>query len=150
MIHTNLSHSEVYRILHPSFERSFDFLSTLSVQNFKPGVFEIDGKNIFIILSERNGIKKEDARLETHRKYIDIQYLIESNETMGWKDYHQCKNVLSPYDDSKDIEFYHDAPSSFFKLIPGELVIFFPNDAHAPMIGGGLIKKAVVKILAHQ
>ena len=46
----------------------------------------------------------------------------------------------------KDVMFYDDEPSTYFTLGEGEIGIFFPQDAHAPLVGDGRVKKAVVKV----
>ena len=52
----------------------------------------------------------------------------------------------APYDESKDIIFYHDQPTSYVDLLPGDFVILFPEDSHAPFIGDGSpISKLIVK-----
>ena len=53
----------------------------------------------------------------------------------------------APYDESKDIIFYHDQPTSYVDLLPGDFVILFPEDGHAPFVGDGSpISKLIVKV----
>jgi len=54
--------------------------------------------------------------------------------------------ISKPYDSRKDVMFYHDTPSTFAKLVPGQFAIFFPEDGHAPCLGKGEIRKIVAKI----
>ena len=42
--------------------------------------------------------------------------------------------------------FYDDEPSTYFALKAGEAAIFFPDDAHAPLVGDGHVKKCVIKV----
>lgn len=86
------------------------------------------------------------AKSEAHKKYIDIQYCISGIETMGWKSLDDCKNPSEGYNNERDVTFYEDRPDTYFELNPGQFVIFFPEDMHAPMIGNGLIKKLVIKV----
>ena len=44
------------------------------------------------------------------------------------------------------IGFFNDQPKSWTPVSAGSFVIFFPQDAHAPLVGGGEIHKAVLKI----
>ncbi|RPH92172.1 MAG: DUF386 domain-containing protein, partial [Calditrichaeota bacterium] len=91
--------------------------------------------------------ERSAARLEAHRKYIDIQYIISGADEMGWKAVKECQNIDAAYDEGKDIEFYRDVPMLWKTVPAGSFAIFFPNDAHAPMVGQGEIHKAVVKVL---
>ena len=55
--------------------------------------------------------------------------------------------TLSPFDAEEDIRFFADRPQLFVGIRPGQFGVFGPEDAHAPMIGRGRIKKAVVKVM---
>ena len=89
--------------------------------------------------------ERSEARLEAHRKYIDIQYVIAGVEEMGWNARIRCQQPHGQYDAEKDIEFFADTPNSYVTVHPGEFVIFFPDDAHAPLIGRGEVHKVVIK-----
>ena len=86
------------------------------------------------------------AEFECHNNYIDIQYVFGGVETVGYKSRLTCVEPRGAYDAKKDVLFYEDAPDFFFKLYPGQFGIYFPDDAHAPMIGEGKIRKVVMKI----
>jgi YhcH/YjgK/YiaL family protein len=94
------------------------------------------------------GKTREAARLECHRKYIDIQLVLEGDEEMGWKPLADCLNPVSDYSAEKDIQFFHDAPASWVAVPPEHFTIFFPEDAHAPLVArqGGMIRKVIFKI----
>jgi YhcH/YjgK/YiaL family protein len=108
---------------------------------------QIDGQNVYANFSFGQGKKMQDARLEAHRRYIDIQYLIEGSEEIGWKHLDRSMEIQSPYNEEKDLILYADHPQSWVKLVPGEFVIFFPEDAHAPNVSDAMIRKVVVKVL---
>lgn len=146
MIIDSITGLERYANQHPGFEKAFKFLRSKNVGSLITGRHEIDGDNVFALVSEENGKPLDQAKLEVHDSYIDIQVLISGSETMGWKDRARCDVGNSKYDDAKDIAFYDDVPDVFFVLEPTNLAIFFPHDAHAPMIGDGVIKKVVVKV----
>jgi YhcH/YjgK/YiaL family protein len=67
-------------------------------------------------------------------------------EEMGWSARSRCQRPHGQYDAEKDIEFFADTPDSYVTVLPGEFVIFFPDDAHAPLIGTGEIHKVVIKV----
>lgn len=146
MIIDSITGFERYLSQHPGFEKAFKFLRTKNIEAFVTGRHEIDGDNVYAIVSEGEGRPLEDAKLEVHDSYIDIQLLISGNETMGWKDRARCDVGAGAYDDTKDVAFYDDEPEAFFVIEPMNLAVFFPHDAHAPMIGSGFIKKVVVKV----
>lgn len=146
MILDKLSHAHRYASLHPLFAEGFDFLRIAKAQPFIPGRYEIHGKELMAIVEENLGRTRQEARLETHRKYIDIQFVYSGLETIGWKDYHQCTSIQSEYNAERDIEFYSDVPECWFPVMPHAFAIFFPEDAHAPLAGEGSVRKIILKV----
>ena len=65
---------------------------------------------------------------------------------MGWKPTADCKLVDTPYSADKDIGFFNDEPKTWTKVPAGSFVIFFPEDAHAPLVSSEEIHKAVLKV----
>ena len=146
MIIDSLKNAERYEYLNPLFKKAFDYVKTLDIASFVAGKIELDGKNLFVNANATVLKKKEDAPLETHIEYIDIQIPLDVAESYGWKDIEKCTSISSPYDSEKDLAFYSDKPTTYFTLQPGEFVIFFPEDAHAPCVGEGEIKKLIIKV----
>jgi YhcH/YjgK/YiaL family protein len=146
MIIDRLENADRYCDMHPGFAKAFAFLRRSDLAELPAERHEIDGDKLFCMISKGPGRPRSEAKLEAHRKYIDIQYVIAGDEEMGWKLTADCHIVDVPYDDVKDIMFFKDEPDSWNEVPPGSFVIFFPRDAHAPLVGDGQIHKAVLKI----
>lgn len=146
MIFSNLIQSERYAALHPLFPRAFDHIRNTDMFALAPGRYDIVGDDLFAIVELVQGRTREMAQLECHRKYIDIQLLLEGDETMGWKPLTDCHNPVSEFSIEKDIQFFRDAPASWIAVPPEHFCIFFPDDAHAPLVGSGEIRKVIFKI----
>lgn len=146
MILSALSQSERYIALHPLFQRAFDHLRTTDFFALSPGRYHIIGEDLIAIVEQVPGKTKEMARLEAHRRYIDIQLVLEGDEQMGWKPLADCHNPVSEHSDERDIRFFHDAPASYVPVPPDHFCIFYPEDAHAPLIGTGTVRKVIFKI----
>ena len=106
----------------------------------------VDGDKAYVTVKDHQLKKKEDARVEAHDKYIDIQIVIRGTESFGWVSRSDCKTVQTPMNEEKDIIFYADAPTTYVTLSSGQMVIFFPGDGHAPLVGDGTVRKAIVKV----
>ena len=145
MIIDSLNSADRYISLHRGFRRAFEFLAIASERD--PGTVELDGRNMYATISTQPGKTRAEAFLESHRKYIDIHCCLDGEEHIGWRMVEDCDSERDPYDGEKDIMTYSDAPSAWMHLRPGAFVIFFPEDAHAPLVSTGLVKKVVVKIL---
>lgn len=150
MITDQLKNAEKYYSMNPGFERAFSFLRMDSLANLPAGKHEIDGDRLFAIIQKEKGRSKAEAKLEAHRKYIDIQYVISGPEEMGWRPTAECRSVESPYDESQDIGFFNDEPETWTKVTAGHFAIFTPADAHAPMVSSGEIHKVVIKVRTDQ
>jgi YhcH/YjgK/YiaL family protein len=150
MIVDRLEEAGQYSRLHPGFDAAFDLLKSTPFDELGPGRHEVMGESLFLIIDFVEGKGREAARLETHRKYIDVQYIIPGKgalaEQFGWRPTATCSQATSPFDKDKDIAFFGDQPELWFTLPPGYFAVFFPSDAHAPLAGRGTIRKAVVKV----
>jgi YhcH/YjgK/YiaL family protein len=146
MIIDTLSNSEKYIHLHPLFSRAFEFIKSQNLKEIEIGKYPIDGPDLHAAVSEKEGVKKEDAKFEAHDNFIDIQVCPRGAETLGWKPRETCTDIKVAYHTEKDVTFFGDQPDTYFQLHEGQFAIFYPEDVHAPMIGEGLIKKLVVKI----
>jgi YhcH/YjgK/YiaL family protein len=72
--------------------------------------------------------------------------VLEGVDEMGWKPLSDCREPVDDYSAERDIQFFRDAPASRIATPPGAFCIFFPEDAHAPLVSAGSIRKVVVKI----
>jgi YhcH/YjgK/YiaL family protein len=146
MIFAGLSQSDRYAALHPLFPRAFDYIRNTDLFALAPGRYNIAGDDLIAIVERVQAKTKEMAKLEAHRRYIDIQLVLEGDETMGWKPLADCLNPVSEHSMEKDIRFFHDAPASWVAVPPDHFCIFLPEDAHAPLVGDGTIRKVIFKV----
>ncbi|WP_298648694.1 YhcH/YjgK/YiaL family protein [uncultured Proteiniphilum sp.] len=146
MIVDNLVNAANYSSLHPLFEKAFEFIRQLDINNAETGITEIEGNLLKASVVETKLKTAGEAKLETHKKFIDIQIPVAKAETFGWKSLSSLSQPKEGYDVTNDIEFFDDKPSTFVTLMPGEFVIFSPEDGHAPLIGEGETKKIIIKV----
>lgn len=146
MIFSALSQASRYVGLHPLFPRAFDYVRATDLHALAPGRYHLDGDNLIAIVEHVPGKAREQARLECHRKYIDIQLVLDGTDEMGWKPLADCLNPVGDYSAEKDIRFFHDAPASWIAVPPDHFCIFFPEDAHAPLVSAGVVRKVIFKV----
>lgn len=146
MIIGNLKNTEQYENLHPLFKQAFDYIKSIDFSKAETGKTELQNKDLFVMVSDSTLKNAEDAKLEIHDKYIDIQVPVTIPETYGWLDRSELKSEKAPMDKEKDIQFFSDKPASYTLVTPGNFVIFYPEDAHAPCVGEGVVRKVVVKV----
>ena len=146
MVFDRLQQIERYVSFHPGFPEAFDALNQQLAGGFSPGKHVVLENRLWIIAEQATGRTPEFSPLEAHRKMIDIQLVLAGEETMGWRSLGDCRLIQQPYDSGRDIEFYADQPVVWIKVPPNHFCIFFPNDAHAPLAGVGVVRKAIAKV----
>lgn len=148
MIIDVLKNSDRYATMHRGFDKAFAFLRRPDLQDLAVGRYEIDGDRVFAMVARDPGRNRELAQLETHEKYIDIQLVLDGRDDMGWRPQSLCRLPAGEYDADNDIRFFVDPPLVWQPVAAGMFAVFFPEDAHQPLIGNGMIHKVVVKVAA--
>jgi biofilm protein TabA len=146
MIFSTLSQADRYAKLHPLFPRAFEYIRNTDLNTLATGIHPIIDKQLFVIVEEAQGRTREAAKLECHRRYIDIQLVLEGTDEMGWKPLDDCLNPIDDYSEERDIQFFEDAADSWISTPANTFCIFFPDDAHAPLVSTGKIRKCIFKI----
>lgn len=146
MILAPLTDAARYSALHPLFAQAFGYLQHTHLAALEPGRHPIDGERLFAIVEDGPGRTRAEAKLECHRRYIDIQLVLAGVDEMGWRPLAECVDPATDYDAARDIRFFNDAPASWIATPVGSFCMFFPDDAHAPLVSQDAIRKIVVKI----
>ena len=148
MILDSLTRADSYRALGPRIAAGLDYLASFDPET-PVGRHLIEGEDLFAMVQRYDTAPATEKRFESHLRYIDIQYIVSGRERM----LHAPADSLvvdAPYNDEKDVAFYHDPDqSSSFLVLPGNFAIFFPADGHKPgcMAGGrDAVAKVVVKV----
>jgi YhcH/YjgK/YiaL family protein len=143
----NVEFEKQYKANKAMWDKAFQFLGDSKLATLPPGKYTIDGDNVYAMIVLGAPKKLEDAKWESHRKYIDLHYVISGKIKLGVAPVATAK-VTEPYDESKDIAHY-TAEGKYLIASPKEFFLFFPQDAHRPDIkvdGVDSLKKLVIKI----
>ena len=147
MIVDVLENSAAYEGMHPKFKAAFAFLRRPDLAKLAPGRHDVDD-DLYVMVEKGPSRKREDGRIETHDEWIDIQFVIEGTDAMGWKPRSMLLSPVERKDPRADVRFYDDDPSAWLMATPGTFAVFFPDDAHLPNIGDGLLHRAIAKVRA--
>jgi YhcH/YjgK/YiaL family protein len=148
MILDDNQHAHLYTSAHPLFRKAFDFLNSTDFSKLDFGKHIIDGDRLFVLFMEYDTKAIEECVMESHRKYIDIQCMIEGEESMAITSFNG-QLATTPYDEQKDVAFYEKKYESMITVRKDQFVIFFPHDLHMPSIKTNntmTVKKAVFKV----
>lgn len=147
MILNALQDSARIEPLHPLFKKLFDYVKTHDLTKVEPGRITLDGESLYINVCDATLCGKEEQKLEVHRRYIDVHFPLGGTETIGWRD---LKSIAAPseapFDEDGDFALYACPAATYLTVRPGEFCVMYPEDAHAPVIGKGSLRKAIAKV----
>lgn len=138
-----------YKGISENLDRAIEYLLQTDFSGMDAGRYPICGDEVFVMVQTPATVERTNARWESHKNYIDIQFLIEGIEHICFQNT-SALEVSQPYDPQKDVAFYRDNGEGFFVgLVPDSFVVCFPTDAHMALVCGDKpqpIKKAVLKV----
>jgi biofilm protein TabA len=148
MIFDDLRHVHRYASLHPAFTAAFAYLEAFSGET--PDGNHAIGLGCEARVMSYRTEAAETRRWESHRRFIDIQYVVAGRELMQVAEVGELKDA-TPYDDANDVTFYSAASTSASELCvrAGTFAIFFPHDGHRPGIeidAPADVRKIVIKV----
>jgi biofilm protein TabA len=130
-------------------DKAFAFLKENDLTKIELKRYEIDGNNLYAPVSEYLSKNEEEAQYEAHQKYIDIQYVVSGKELIGMAPASLKGEIVTPYNETKDVEFMKVKEIINRKATPDRFFIFFPSDLHRPGLKDGensMVRKVVVKV----
>ncbi len=132
-------------------QKAIAYLKEHDFSRMEPGVYEIEGRELFAQVVDAVTGSLEEKRPEAHREYIDVHFLVTGSEQLGFVpdtgEYRIAEDLKE-----KDLIFYESVEKeSFIHARPGSYTIFFPNDIHRPAVmeeKPGTIRKVIMKVKA--
>ena len=127
----SLSDTSAFERKDPRFAKAFGFLRRPDLAELPDGRHEIDGDEIFAMISSPELKPYGTGKTEIHRKYIDIHCPINGRETIG---YHELteEELARPFDVEKDFAVLDCDTELAVEIGPGEFAVFYPPEGHAP------------------
>lgn len=124
------------------------FAERVEKENLEDGRYELQGENLFALLQTYVTKNLEDARMETHKIYSDLQYVVSGAEYIYWSPIDEL-TVEEDRTPEADLVFYKSEPANGRNLLTaGMFGAYFPQDGHRPSVAAGepaQIKKIVFK-----
>ena len=136
-----------YQLNKQYWDKAFAFLKNHNLETLAVGRYDIDGDNVYAMVTENPTKNMDSTKWESHRNYVDLHLVITGEEKIGVADVSKL-TVTMPYDASKDLANY-SGEGKFYLAKPRTFFLFFPSDAHRPNVTTGsnkTDKKLVIKI----
>lgn len=151
MIHATWNDRERYAKIHPRFPAAFEALETAMSKPFVAGRHAVAGTELFIVALDYTTKPQEDGIMEGHGSYVDVMYVLEGEEQIGYMPLQEITCITKEYDAEGDCFLAKPEPTaSQIHATAGDVIIFFPEDAHAPGLNWcetKSVKKLIAKVL---
>lgn len=151
MIVDSMQNYAKYRNLRADIVKAIEYLGSTDFTHVENGQYELDGKKMISIVQRYKTRLDDVAIWESHRKYIDVQFMAYGGERVGIAELATAPAVSTPYTEERDVIFYEPG-TKYFDAPMGTFMIFYPEDIHAPCLARGNppkpedVVKVVVKV----
>ncbi len=106
-------------------------LSSLPINAFEK--VDLDENN-FALEQVYNSKNREDCFFESHRQYIDVQFILEGEEIIEVTNINNLEIDVEYNNEMDLLKYKSTSNSSIIKLKKGDIAIFYPEDAHMPCV----------------
>ena len=148
IFHNQSSKKDTYDILKKRIDNAIEYISKLDFSNLKVGKYEVTPE-FYYCVQEYNAFEDNDVQYESHRKFIDVQWVYEGTEKLYVTDIRgliPCDN----YNEDKDVIHYYDNYNmSAVIMNVNSCFILFPKDAHKSVCNQNrkcMVRKVVGKL----
>ena len=147
MVLGSLETSDRYVSLHPLLGELFEYVRTHDLLHAPAERITLRGDDLFINIADARLLTAEAQKLEVHRAYLDVHFPLSGPKIFGWRHLGDIDvEPEAPFNAEADFALYPAPAATYLTLHPGEFAIVWPEDAHAPIIGEGCLRKAIAKI----
>ena len=146
MILDTLDRLDAYGYISPMMDKVVEFFRNTDLASLEPGRIVLQGDDLFVNVNRQGAQTRQEAPIEAHREYIDIQVPISCDEEMGFVSASFLPAPSVPYSAEKDVAFYPGLSDTYLNVRKGMFIVFFPGEGHAPAITNDGILKLIVKI----
>ncbi len=122
------------------------FLSETDFTKMELGRYELLSDDIFYMV-QRYETDPDKIVSEAHKKYIDIQFMVDGEEIIGVAPI-SCEKTEIEAKPENDVWFY-ECKTEPLTLIKNSFMVLYPNDLHCPGVAVDTAKachKVVVKV----
>ena len=146
MILDRIENAPLYYATHKRFQQAFEYIASIDIHTIPVGRHEVDGASLYALVQEYDTKLKEQGKWEAHRRYIDLQFVVQGVEGFGYANVHHLQQ--GEYDAAKDL-LPLQGEGDLIIVKGGNFLLLMPEDAHMPCMAIGEpapVRKIVLKI----
>ncbi len=133
MITDHISNYDLYKGINEKVDQAIAYIKNTNFENLVKNTYKVDGEELFFNLLEYETKDAEDRFWESHKKYIDLHYILEGTEFIGYEQFERM-NIKEEYNTADDYYLLEGSLHSKVRLQKGDFMICFPNDVHMTAI----------------
>ncbi|MEZ9821979.1 YhcH/YjgK/YiaL family protein [Shewanella sp. 10N.286.45.A1] len=151
MIVDTLANRDLYSHISPRIAQALNHLATTDFSQLEVGSYQLDDKNLFVIVNDYETKPREVEPFEVHQQYIDVQFVVSGEEEFGYlplADQTPSKPYFAKHDYAEyDYQSNKDL-AAFIPFKAGMFALFFPQDMHMPGTSATpkQVRKVVIKV----
>lgn len=151
MIIGNINHLDLIPYLPTKITQVIKYIKDNVNANTPIGRYDVEGDNLFFMLSESPTRDIQDAYPEYHKKYLDVQIVLSGPEGIAISTLPPYTKVIEDDILNNDIAFV-ETPNeeTLLTLHQHDFIVFFPGELHKPLCAinnkRSTVRKVVVKI----
>ena len=147
----NINKNQILIQGNPYFSKALEIITKTDFSRLDDGTFNLESDDFFYLLltyKTKNNI--DETKAESHKKYIDLQYVIYGEELLGYSSLSNPEPSNSDYNAEKDISFHNVVSNENFLILKKDMfAVLFPDEIHRSGLSNKEIRsvrKAVFKI----
>ena len=127
-------------------DRAIDYIKGLNIKSLPVNEKIVVDDEFYYSIQVYTTKSEDECKLESHRKYVDIQLLLSGCERMNIADVSRL-TIKENYDSDKDVMFWNvPQHMASVTLNAGDLIVLYPENAHRGAVAEDDSSK-VVKIV---
>ena len=144
MVYDKINRLKLYNGLSPLISDLDVFISRNDLTAFDNGEHKISGEDLFVRVMEYETVAGDASVYECHRDYLDLHLILEGHEEISCLVDNNLP-VSREYSKENDTVLFEGRGGRRQRLGPGDFLLLFPHEAHAPVLSISSVSKKVRK-----
>jgi len=114
MIVDKIENASLYNSISSQIAKALKILGSKEIGGAAEGRHEVEGSKLFYLVQRYSTKPRNQGQMEVHKKYIDIQFVLDGQESIFVENLSACK-LASEYNENNDAAMY-EVPKNFSEI----------------------------------